>query len=680
MAELTLADLTKDWLERDGDTFLCVRTTGRLEWEKNLAEDAAYSSYLLEAPTLEDLIKRAYPMARNMIVSMDPPYKVVLRISNHGHTSYTDSKVLCVSTHMFDDKELSNGEKLDTFLGTTIHEGCHLLYTDFNVLRRYSLSPNVKAIFNILEDERIEELCGQLKPGLAKFLEKSKYYYFDHAYLDEVEKTASSLDMYHRFLSILLKIIRYPKYLDEEDLMEFADYLFKAKEVLTPYPETTEQTVAAARKIYEIIKEMYIEKAHERSEAKKKITLSASSEEAEALRKLLESTSDEAGDSEGSGDGEKEGEIEITIVDDAEDYSATEEATEDTTETTPESTEDSTDSEETIEPTEEEIAEALSDFEKDAAEETRKLDSFVPDTRERSHLSESEMSMEAKDKRGLLGEECEGLIERGDGKDTFFTKAEQIKTSYEDSYSRVKKFVPAFSRILQGHCREYKLIHRSMRSGVLDTNKLVEAVQGVPTVYIREGEVRTDKVCVVILIDESGSMYGSRMMAAKDTAVLFNEAFSKIPNVELYIYGHTGDEKYCGATEMRIYREGSFAPRYALGSATNRVENRDGVAIYEVAKRVRKLTKTPALMFVLSDGEPSADSYRGSTAIAHTRANVQKAEKFDFQIVQVCINHSYDPAQMFKHFVILEDMSTLAHSLGKVIKKAVMGLAKTRVS
>ena len=171
--------------------------------------------------------------------------------------------------------------------------------------------------------------------------------------------------------------------------------------------------------------------------------------------------------------------------------------------------------------------------------------------------------------------------------------------------------IPAISKIMKGHCREYKLVHRSMRSGVLDTNKLAEAFQGVPTVYLREGEVKTDKVAVCVLIDESGSMSGSRIYAARDTAVLINEAMGQVPNVELFIYGHSGDMKRPYATEMYVYREKEYAPKFALGSVIARSQNRDGVAILEVAKRVRRQTKNPVLFFILSDGIPCAGSYGG---------------------------------------------------------------------
>ena len=629
--------LMEDWLERDGDTFVYKKKTGRLGWEKELEAGESYSAYLLEAPTQEDLIKRAYSLATDMIVVMDPPFKVIVRISNSG-TGGTDGRFVYVTTKMFDDPELSVGEKLDTFLGVTIHEGCHLLYTDLSWLRRITV-PIIREIWNIIEDERIERLCGDLKPGLANFLEKSKYYFFDQYYLDvllpekkareeeerkaleadidvppveELEEKAEAereekkrISLLMRFINCFMKIIRYPRYLEEAEVIEFAKYLVEVKKVVLPYPITTEQAVKAAYRIFDIIKELYVDKERDsddgRSDEEKMLDASRKLGEdvKDAVDKIHGKFSPELSESKPSGD---------------------------------------------------------------------------------EHFSEDDMAEAVKAKGGLLGELCEGAVELGGGRDTYFTWAKDKESTYRECAARVRKYVPAMSKIMKGHCREYKLIHRSMRSGVLDTNKLVEAVQGVPTVYLREGEVRADRIAVCVLIDESGSMSGTRISAARDTAVLINEAIGDMANVELYIYGHTGDIRDYRSTEMVIYREKGYHPKYALGSVTAKSENRDGIAIIETAKRVRTQTKNPVLMFVLSDGAPCAGGYGGSTAMEHVRKCVQDAEKMGFSIIQVCINHSYDPAKMFKNYVILEDMSTLAFELSKKIKKAAMTLAKVHIS
>ena len=288
LTDTVIDELLDDWFERDGETFLKIRKKGRIGWEKTLEEGEAYSAYLLEAPTQEDLIKRAYTLAKEMIVVMDPPFKVNVKITTGTSDSFTTGKTVCVSTAMFDDPELSVGEKLDTFLGVTIHEGCHLLYTDFKEMAKITKKV-IHHIFNILEDERIEELCGENKPGLANFLEKSKYYYFDQYYLDYVvpKEKEGKLTPFDRIMNCFLHIIRYPKYLKEEEVVEFGHYLIEVKKVVVPYPITTVDTVKTAYKVYDIIKEFYEDVERELAESEG--TGETESEILEkALKKLLE--------------------------------------------------------------------------------------------------------------------------------------------------------------------------------------------------------------------------------------------------------------------------------------------------------------------------------------------------------------------------------------------------------
>lgn len=610
--------LLEDWLDRDGDTYVRKRKKGRLGWEKELEEGESYSAYFLEAPTQEDLIKRAYSLAKDMVVVMDPPFKVKIKITTgEGSMSATDGKTLFASTAMFDDEELSVGEKLDTFIGVVVHEGCHLLYTDLSWIPKID-TPIVHQLWNIFEDERIERLCGEHKPGLANFLEKTKYYYFDQYYLDFVvpRKKESKLTPFERLFNLIFSIIRYPKYIEEAEVIEFGHFLLAIKSVVLPYPKTTEQTVELAYKVFDIIKEFYVEEEKRKEE-----------------------------DKEEGGDGEeskfKDEELEKR---------------------------------------------ALEILSSDATEAIDALDKVISSPRSvpimhggGGGLSSKDLSAVVEEDGELLGEICEGVAEVGSSKDTFFLKELENKTLYMASYNRIRKYIPAISKILKGHNMDYKLIHRSMRSGILDTNKLADAYQGVPTVYLREGKVKTDKVSVCVLIDESGSMSGKRIESARDTAVLINEALKGVSNVELFIYGHSGDNKRSLSTELFVYKERDYSPRYSLGSVRAREQNRDGVAIFEVAQRVRKQTKNLVLFFILSDGAPCAGHYGGTSAMEHVKSNVQKVEKMGMYVIQVCIYHSYDPSTMFKNFVVMDNMDSLPIELGRAIKKATLSNSKVRV-
>lgn len=619
-------DLLEDWLERDGDTFVKVHTKGRLGWEDSLEEDSAYSEYFATFTSVEEAVKKAYSMATDVVKVMQPPFKVKVKVTKKD-TSCTDSKMMFVSTSMFDDTEIALGRRVDIFLGTAIHETCHLCYTNWEDFPD-KFVPLEKTIANILEDERIEEKCCEDFPGYHHFIEAVKDYYFDKMYLDAYTARKGTLTPLDEIMDIILKVVRYPKYLEEADILKWGHYLIAIKKVLLPYPTSTKGVWLAAYDIYQIIKEFYHEKMSDESKEK----------ESEAASEL---------GGEGAGDAVGDMVVDTALK-----------------------------------------GEAITDSMVEAALSEDAKRSLVKEFEDKREITSHSEGFKISEKGELLGDVCEGTAEIGSSSGVVVNKVKSNAEKYKKAYSEIVRYIPAVSKILRGNCRDYKLIHKSMRSGVLDTSKLAEAYQGVPTVYMREGRVKTDRISVCVLIDESGSMFLSgddgkktRIDAARETAVLLNEALGRLPNVDLFIYGHSGDIRWSGETSLYVYRERNDYDRYALGAVSAKSENRDGIAVLEAAKRVRKQTEERVLMFVISDGSPAAYGYSGSAAIGHTKECVHKAEQMGFDIIQICMYKPHsDVSAMFRHHIILEDMSTFALRLGTVIKKAVLGNTKIRVS
>lgn len=551
--------LSKDFLDRDPGTLVACRRSGRLDWESTISAGGAYSEFILHPKSDEDLIKSAYSLASDMLSVMDTPFKVNVKIT--PERSATDSHTVWVATRVFDDADLDVGRKLDTFIGLAVHEGCHLLYTDFGGTDAGE-NQTVRALQNIIEDERIERECGQSRPGLSNFLAASKYYHFDKYHRELLAQgRLQSLDKPKRLMNAILSYIRYPKALAQSDVREFCDILLSTREILTPYPASTAESLEAARKIYEAMKDSLA------TESSPDSVNGSLTQMVKALEKLGKSF-DEKG------------------------------------------------------------------------------------------LSEGELSETVKQEGGRVGQICEGRLERGSQKNTYIQKAGESKVIYDESLSRVRQYIPAIGKSLRCLSTEYRLSLKGMRSGTLDTSKIAEAAQGVQSVYMREGEVKTDRIAVCILLDESGSMWGAGEMAARDTAVLLNEALGTVPNVDLYIYGHTATRQ---ATSLYVYREKGFRKRYALGSTDSRRGNHDSVAIREAAARVRRHTREQCLFFVISDGAPNE-----STGLV--RQSVQDISRDHFTVIAVSIDPAYDPSTMYDNNVTFTDLPSLALSLGKMIK------------
>lgn len=618
-----------DILDRDQDNFVKIRKTNRLGWESLIPEGGNYSDILLGVTRVGDLVKEAYTMARDYIVAMDTPYKVLLRLS--PEMNCTDSKVVYLSTKVFDDSALTDAQKMDTFIGLAIHEGCHLKWTDFKQMGE-SDSAVVRNLINILEDERIERECGEHMPGYANFLKATKYYMFD-LYCQRLEKDSQKKELSEgtRLLNAILSMIRYPKVLNRDDVEQFADALYDVRKVIENYPKTRDEVSAAANAIYEIIKK-YFEKKAEEDSGDDKEQESKDSDGSKSQNSQSESSENSGEDGNDSGSASNDG----------------------------------GDSSQDIQ---KRVEEAMSELESQA----ECMDELSTEPGGGEAMDRDQMADCVKRNNGQLAGICENMVELGQTSKTVLYKAEENASAYDSSLSRVRKYVPAIAKTLKGYCSEYQVTYRGMRSGALDTGKLAEAFQGVQTVYVREGKVKSDKMAVCVLIDESGSMYGEKINAARDLAVLLNEAISSVPAIDLYVYGHTyGDrcrdsyragEQIC---ELQLYREKGFCPRKAIGSVSARSGNLDSLAIREAAVRMKKFSACGTnMMFVITDGAPN-EKYE---QLAQT---VKQLEKQGVSIVAVCIESEYDPSMLYTHHVRFTDMSSLALDLGKMIKKSIL--------
>lgn len=264
-----------------------------------------------------------------------------------------------------------------------------------------------------------------------------------------------------------------------------------------------------------------------------------------------------------------------------------------------------------------------------------------------------------------------------------FIKPDVNKEQYQEELKNIDTCKAAvLAQLFARKCKDFKFSMKSMRSGRLDTNKIAEAAQRVPTIYERFGEVKTNKLNIAVLVDESGSMDGPKMKKAKQAAIFLYEVFKKVPDARVYIYGHTADGGgggSIGETMIRTYVEhGKSINGYALGDLSARYNNRDGHAIFAVAKKVRSMNEDPCLLFVISDGAPYAHGYSGQKAIADTRKKVTMAQSLGFQVIQIAIEEHVPCEEMFDYHIKMTNIKNLPNDIIAYVSKRVDKLIKSK--
>jgi hypothetical protein len=471
-------------------------------------------------------------------------------------------------------------------------------------------------MFSILNTERIDKKLANRLPGYLKFVQKYK----DHLY----DKNYTPLDpeekAQKRLLDLVTRMLRYPANVTEEELAEFAKPLKQIERLLKKHggiPETSDDCASMASSLANIVYK-YIEEEEEEPKSKG-----------------------------GGGD------------------------------------DDSEDDEESKAPSTPAMSKAeVNDFAKEmmgnAFGEDESDDS---DSEQMSAFNDfvDDMTSEPTSPKSNIDYSDEGIATDGNVK---FIKSHSNKGTYNANLKKIDTTKAAvLQKLFQRKSKDYQFAMRSMRSGRLDTNKIAEAVQRVPTVYERYGQVKTDRICVGVLIDESGSMCGSKIQKAREAAIFINEVFKGMRDVELFMYGHTADESGYNSTQIRIYREPGFhMDPYALGAVEARSNNRDGDAIIATAKRIRKQTENQGILFVLSDGQPSAYDYGGREAINDTREKVTKAQNLGFQVIQIAIEESVPSKEMFDYFIKMTDIKNLPRDMVGYMSRKVDKLIKERVT
>lgn len=152
---------------------------------------------------------------------------------------------------------------------------------------------------------------------------------------------------------------------------------------------------------------------------------------------------------------------------------------------------------------------------------------------------------------------------------------------------------------------------------------------------------------VVILVDFSGSMQGGLPNSTKSCLQVACEAAMGAAygltegGCEVEVVGHSGDLVMAG--DVHLYRLKDFnepvsiiPQRADVDDSELTRENRDGVAIREVAKHFRGSRKK--LLIVFSDGCPMANAYYGPSANDHTKSEVDKVRAAGIQVLSISIN------------------------------------------
>lgn len=566
----------------------------------------------------EDLMRKSRQAAEQVALSVvSNPVQVQIGGDMSYHTAEDGKHQINLASDFFDDDRISGLEKAEILLGLASHEAAHAVYTDSEQkMERLLKEPEEtvqlkKDIWNTIEDERIEYLLGEERPGLSPLLGKVKKHYFAEQMeqlTQDLGKDALPNEPLPRFLIAFQNAVRYPSELTRDMAEEMFDELDTVRQILTPYPMTNAQVWEATEKVMETIRDL-MKKQMEQQKEKESQDGNGSSQKGGA------SNSAGGSGSGGSGKGKER------------------------------------------EPSKKEVSQAIKDAL--SSKEGQSVMKAIHNAEQKADPKKSSHSLDENTARYVNDDSAEsfGDIRGGAGGDSRMFHAFRPKgnaQAYAEALRDIRALVPAMARSLSCRSEERDYVVNGQRSGKMNMNKLVSYRCGNTNIFTKQGSVHSTSASVCLLIDESGSMWGNELLAARRAAILVNEAVKKISNVDFFCYGYT-------TRKLNIYRESSREDRFSLGSTEATGGTPTGWAMETCASRVRKHTKEHCVMLVVTDGAAEDPE--------KVKKMVTELKKRNFSVVGIGIGDDSSIVEDIPESTIFRPTGDFPLEIGRIVKR-----------
>ncbi|MEJ7805264.1 MAG: hypothetical protein WKG03_05010 [Telluria sp.] len=234
------------------------------------------------------------------------------------------------------------------------------------------------------------------------------------------------------------------------------------------------------------------------------------------------------------------------------------------------------------------------------------------------------------------------------------------------------------------------------RSGRLHSANLSRLATGDTRVFRRKHEVSSKDVAVELLIDMSGSMYGSKLAIATQAAYALSSVLERIGIANEVMCFTTGecagkDHAEIAAEEAKLKirfsrTESLYMP--ILKSFNERLSteskqrfgwlpnvgdlrcNVDGESVAIAARRLMARRETGKILMVLSDGAPAGSGVAGHLT-SHLKATVKKISKSGVNVIGIGIN-STAVQQFYPKSIVLTKIEELPLVIMKELRALII--------
>lgn len=179
-------------------------------------------------------------------------------------------------------------------------------------------------------------------------------------------------------------------------------------------------------------------------------------------------------------------------------------------------------------------------------------------------------------------------------------------------------------------------------------------------------------ISIVLLIDESASMSGRRIEAAKATAFILYLVCQNL-GIPCAVIGHT--ETFASPTVLfEVYADFEATDRmdaYRILKIHHKENNRDGAALAYAGHQLLNRPEKTKLLINITDGAPLADRYCGAIADQDTRRTAQELRRQGVTIFSATIGSDREQISAIYEdgFLDIGDLSSMPQQLVTLIKR-----------
>lgn len=249
------------------------------------------------------------------------------------------------------------------------------------------------------------------------------------------------------------------------------------------------------------------------------------------------------------------------------------------------------------------------------------------------------------------------------------------KALYDTMYSEVEPYVRNLISSVLALLREYneEAILRHRRYG-----PIVEATEAYRPdgTFFAKKKMPEDRpnMAMCILLDESGSMSGSKMDISRKAMIML-ERFASGIGVPLMVAGHYTSG---GSVMLNIYTDYVSArpeqDRYSLASICSHGCNRDGLPLRLCSEMLAKRPEEIRMMVVISDGAPNHTNYGGEEAKQDIKKTVAEFRRQGLMIYGAAIDEDREAIQELygSGFLNITDLKSLPKTMVRLLRQNIV--------